>query len=240
MKTLGGSRREAAEAKRQNRAATQPRAFSRYPDLPVFVGEATKSPLGGSQRVYSAEMFMDQALIEKAREGDSRAIRALYDAHADRVYAVVRRLAGDDAEAEDWAQEAWLRVFRALPHFRGEARLGTWIHRIAINSALHGRRRERLRLGSMTSLNGASEPVARVDRPLLRLGLAEAVDRLPDGMRRVLVLHDVEGYTHEEIADLLGVTTGTCKSQLFKARAKLRQMLEPAAHRYEGEEVCST
>lgn len=183
---------------------------------------------------------MDQSLIEKAKEGDSRAIRALYDAHADRVYAVIRRLAGDDAEAEDWAQEAWLRVFRALPGFRGESRLGTWIHRIAINSALHGRRRERRRLDSMTSMDGVPEPAATMDRPLLRLDLVEAVDRLPARMRRVLVLHDVEGYTHEEIAEMLGVTAGTCKSQLFKARAKLRQMLEPAAHRYEGEEVCST
>lgn len=176
-------------------------------------------------------------LILRAQQGDGVAIEALYRRHADRVYTVVRRVAGDDALAEDWAQEAWMRAIRALPSFRGQSLFSTWLHRIAVNCALYGRRgRERLRARE-TELPEALEAASREDRPLLRMRLEDAIDRLPDRMRRVLVLHDVEGYTHEEIGELLGVAPGTCKSQLFKARAKMRTMLRETA---EGEEVCST
>lgn len=176
-------------------------------------------------------------LILRAQQGDGGAIEALYRRHADRVYTVVRRLAGDDALAEDWAQEAWVRAIRALPTFRGHSLFSTWLHRIAINCALCGRRgRDRLQAREMEMPEGL-ERSGPEDRPLLRMRLASAMDRLPEGMRRVLVLHDVEGYTHEEIGDLLGVAPGTCKSQLFKARAKMRAMLRETI---EGEEVCST
>lgn len=180
---------------------------------------------------------MEAKLIERAKKGDAGAIRALYDRHAERVYAVVRRIAGDDHQAQDWAQEAWLRVFRSLDGFRGDAQFSTWVHRIAVNTALRGLRSSR---GDFASLEEIPERAARADHPHLRLDLAAAVDRLPDRMREILVLHDVEGYTHAEIAELLGVTAGTCKSQLFKARAKLREMLEPAVKRMEGETICST
>jgi RNA polymerase sigma-70 factor (ECF subfamily) len=176
-------------------------------------------------------------LILRAQQGDGVAIEALYRRHADRVYTVVRRVAGDDALAEDWAQEAWMRAIRALPSFRGQSLFSTWLHRIAVNCALYGRRgRERLRTREM-ELPDSLESASREDRPLLRMRLQDAIDRLPDGMRRVLVLHDVEGYTHEEIGEMLGVASGTCKSQLFKARAKMRSMLSETV---EGEEVCRT
>jgi RNA polymerase sigma-70 factor (ECF subfamily) len=175
-------------------------------------------------------------LILQAKQGDAAALDALYRRHAARVYTVVRRLTGDDAQADDAAQETWMRAMRALPSFRGQAMFSTWLHRIAVNCALYGRRRrERNRLRELElpdSLpTSGSEP-----RPLLRMRLQEAIDQLPEGMRRVLVLHDVEGYTHEEIGDLLGVASGTCKSQLFKARAKMRTYLRQTI---EGEEVCS-
>jgi RNA polymerase sigma-70 factor, ECF subfamily len=182
---------------------------------------------------------MDDDLIERARQGDSEAMGQLYERHAARVYAIVRRLAGDDATAEDLAQEAWMRVFRALPSFRGEARFTTWLHRVAVNAALHGQRTSRRR--GLLSFPGAQLPEmpGRPDQPLLRLQLERAIDRLPGGMRRVLVLHDVEGYKHEEIAEMLGISAGTCKSQLFKARAKLRELLEPQPALMKREEAWS-
>lgn len=164
-------------------------------------------------------------LVRRARAGEERAIRQLYERHAPRVYALVRRIAGDDALAEDWAQEAWVRALQALPKFRGDARFSTWLHRIAVNSALHGKRWHARRRDREVDV-AIELPVAPgVDRTLLRDRIEAALDGLPLGMRHVLVLHDVEGYTHEEIASMLGVTAGTSKSQLFKARAKMRQLL---------------
>ena len=175
--------------------------------------------------------------IRRAQQGDAEAIRDLYRRYAPRVYAVVRRLAGDDQLAEDWAQEAWLRAFRALPNFRGEARFSTWLHRIAVNSALHGKRWRERRVQREVAMPEAAEPRTRSEHVVLRLSLQRALDTLPEGMRQIIVLHDVEGYTHEEIGDLLGIAPGTSKSQLFKARARLRQWLQPASAVNE-EEVC--
>lgn len=175
-------------------------------------------------------------LLERARRGDSDAVQALYREHAPRVYAVVRRLAGDDAQAEDWAQEAWVRALRALPTFRGDARFGTWLHRIAVNQALQGQRRSRRRRNEVPlSPDHPARP--QLHDALLERQLERALDSLPPRMREVLVLHDVEGYTHEEIGDLMGVAAGTCKSQLFKARAKLRELLRPLREPVEALEV---
>ena len=164
-------------------------------------------------------------LIRQACEGDGRAVRSLYDRYAPRVYAVVRRIAGDDDLAQDYAQEAWIRAIRALPTFRGDARFSTWLHRIAVNSALQAvrkaetrNRREAPMPEQVAALQGGSDA-------LLQRKLQRALDTLPEGMRRVLILHDVEGYTHDDIGEALGVTSGTSKSQLFKARAKMRNIL---------------
>jgi RNA polymerase sigma-70 factor (ECF subfamily) len=176
--------------------------------------------------------------VRRARDGDADAIRELYRRYAPRVFAVVRRLAGDDALAEDWAQEAWIRAIRALPTFRGDARFSTWLHRIAVNSALHGRRWRERRTRNEVALPVALQLRDRPDESVLRIALQRALDALPEGMRQILVLHDVEGYTHEEIGETLGVTTGTSKSQLFKARARMRKALRPAREVHDGEEVC--
>ena len=180
-------------------------------------------------------------LIQSARQGDGGAIQALYGLYSRRVYAVVRRLAGEDALAEDWAQETWIRAVRALPAFRGDSRFSTWLHRIAVNTALHARRSRERRAGREEPLDD-EHVVARPqgEDALLRLRLERAIAKLPEGMRRVLVLHDVEGYTHEEIGEMLGIAAGTCKSQLFKARARMRQLLAPAHEPVEGVETCST
>lgn len=182
---------------------------------------------------------MDDDLIERARTGDLGACEAIYHLHASRVFALVRRLAGDDAQAEDWTQEAWMRVFRALPDFRGDARFTTWLHRVVVNTVLHGMRDVRRRRLRMVPQEPPELPSTAV-HPVLRLSLEEAIDSLPAGMRHVLVLHDVEGYTHEEIAEMSGIGVGTSKSQLFKARAKLRERLGPVEGITKGEAKCVT
>jgi RNA polymerase sigma-70 factor, ECF subfamily len=181
--------------------------------------------------------MIENELILRAQQGDDDAIEALYRRHSARVYSVVRRLAGDDAQADDWAQEAWMRAIRALPSFRGQSLFSTWLHRIAVNCALYGRRRRERLVSRETELPETMELAARAEKPLLRMRLEESIRELPEGMRKVLVLHDVEGYTHEEIAEMLGVAPGTCKSQLFKARAKMREMLRETM---EGVRACST
>lgn len=169
----------------------------------------------------------ESQLIRQAAEGDARAIRDLYERYAPRVFAVVRRIAGDDETAQDYAQEAWIRAVRALPSFRGDARFSTWLHRIAVNSALQALRRSQTRQKREAPFP-ADVPVGpRGGDTLLQRRLERALDALPDGMRQVLILHDVEGYTHEEIGGALGVAPGTSKSQLFKARAKMRELLSP-------------
>jgi RNA polymerase sigma-70 factor (ECF subfamily) len=168
-------------------------------------------------------------LIRQACEGDGLAVRTLYERYAPRVFAVVRRIAGEDDLAQDYAQEAWIRAIRALPTFRGDARFSTWLHRIAVNSALQALRKADTRTKREAPMPDAVPvtPVHSEKDVLLGDLLERAMDQLPEGMRRVLILHDVEGYTHEEIGEFLGVTSGTSKSQLFKARAKMRDILRP-------------
>ena len=164
-------------------------------------------------------------LIERACQGDDLAARTLYERYAPRVYAVVRRIAGDEDLADDYAQEAWIRVFRALPSFRGESRFSTWLHRVAVNAALQSLRKVDGWESRKGELPGELPVPPEGGDVLLEERLEEALDRVPEGMRKVLVLHDVEGYTHEEIGELLGISPGTSKSQLFKARARMRSIL---------------
>jgi RNA polymerase sigma-70 factor (ECF subfamily) len=181
----------------------------------------------------------EQQLIDRARQGCEAAIRTLYERYAPRVYATVRRFADDDALAEDWAQEAWVAALRGLSRFRGAAQFSTWLHRIAINSALQGRRGRERRAGREAPLPEflPGEDTAN-GGALLRFRLEDAMRELPPGMRQVLILHDVEGYTHEEVAESLGISPGTSKSQLFKARAKMRELLGGTAAAARGVEAC--
>jgi RNA polymerase sigma-70 factor, ECF subfamily len=183
----------------------------------------------------------ERELLRLAADGDARAIRTLYDRYAPRVYAVVRRIAGDDDLAQDYAQEAWIRAIRALPTFRGDARFSTWLHRIAVNAALQALRKAETRTKREAPAPEDVPIAPRSNDSLLQKRLERALDELPEGMRQVLILHDVEGYTHEEIGDVLGVTSGTSKSQLFKARAKMRSLLDglAGAAREQGAEAWS-
>ncbi len=168
----------------------------------------------------------DQITIRRAINGDEAALRAIWEQHAPRVDAIVRRLVGDPDLAADVAQEVWIQIFRALPSYRGESQFSTWTHRIAVNRTLNALRSLRRLSKSEVELDEHTSLVEHEgDRALLAQTIDEAVQQLSPGARAVFVLHDVEGYTHEEIARELGITPGGSKSQLFKARAKLRRLL---------------
>lgn len=168
----------------------------------------------------------DHELIERVLAGDPAAERALYDAHVNRVWGMVYRFAGDGDRAADWTQETFVKVFDRLGDFRGESTLGTWIGSIAISVALGGLRRlgkhERRSVDLDPELRAA--PATRGD-PHLRDRLKAAIASLGEHYRAVFLLHDVEGYTHEEIAEMLNVETGTSKARLSRARARLREAL---------------
>lgn len=171
-------------------------------------------------------MATDPLTIRRAINGDESALRALWVAHAPRIDAVVRRLVGDPDQAADIAQEVWIQIFRALPTWRGDSQFSTWAHRIAVNRTLNALRSVR-RIAKL-EVDMEDDTVAvdeDMDRSFLAQSIDEAVQKLSPGARAVFVLHDVEGYTHEEIAQELGITSGGSKSQLFKARAKLRRLL---------------
>jgi len=166
-------------------------------------------------------------LIQRACEGDEVAMRALWSRHAPHIDAVVRRLVGNELDlAADVAQEVWIQIFRALPQYRGDSQFSTWAHRIAVNRTLNALRKTRRLAKIETDVEEDSAIVEPDhDRSLLMATIEGAAAKLSPGARTVFMLHDVEGYTHEEIAERLGITSGGSKSQLFKARAKLRTLL---------------
>ena len=200
-------------------ACTQP---SRNPFPVIRVRSAVRS-----RRPIIRSLVHDQELIGRVLAGDPSAERALYEAHVDRVFRLVYRMAGDLDRAQDYTQETFIRAFDRLRDFRGEAALSTWLGSIAISITLNGLRKVRRARDREVSLDDVT-PVGRTTRqadPDLKDRLASAIDDLPAGYRAVFVMHDVEGYTHEEIAASLGVHTGTSKAQLFRARARLRETL---------------
>ena len=167
-------------------------------------------------------------LVALCQAGDAGAFERLYRRHSPRIYSLACRMAGSRQEGEDLLQEIFLQVHRKLGSFRGEAALGTWLYRLAMNHCLDFVRSRQVRMSLQTDAledEGAMEPAAPRDTPVARLDLERAIQRLPDGYRAAFVLHDVEGLDHKQVAEMLGVTEGTSRSQVFKARMKLRQML---------------
>jgi RNA polymerase sigma-70 factor (ECF subfamily) len=185
--------------------------------------------------------FNEAEAIEKAKQGDSTAFQALYDRHKRRVYSLCLRMTANTAEAEDLAQEAFLQLYRKIATFRGESAFSTWLHRLSVNVVLMHLRKKSL---PVVSLEETTQP-GEDDTPkkdfgaddlalsgsIDRLHLRRAIESLPPGYRMIFVLHDIEGYEHNEIATIVGCSIGNSKSQLHKARMKLRDMLK--AHRAE-------
>ena len=175
---------------------------------------------------FTKSMDLDQAVIQRAIAGDERAMRLLWSRHAPHIDAVVRRLVGDPDLAADIAQDVWIQIFRALPTYRGDSQFGTWAHRIAVNRTLNALRKVKRIAKLETEIEDDTISVdGDAERAMLAATIEDAARQLSPGARTVFMLHDVEGYTHEEIAQELGITPGGSKSQLFKARAKLRKLL---------------
>jgi len=180
--------------------------------------------------------FNEAEAIERAKQGDAEAFQALYDRHKRRVYSLCLRMTANTAEAEDLAQEAFLQLFRKIGTFRGESAFSTWLHRLSVNVVLMHLRKKSLPVVSLeeTTQGGNEEDTPKKDfgaddvalaGSIDRLQLQRAVDSLPPGYRTIFVLHDVEGYEHNEIAGIVGCSIGNSKSQLHKARMKLRDLL---------------
>lgn len=173
-----------------------------------------------------SEMPIDQLDLKRAINGDERAMQRLWSQHAPHIDAVVRRLCGDPELAADISQEVWMQIFRALPSYRGDSQFGTWAHRIAVNRTLNALRKIRRIAKLETEIEDDSAMTEMdSDRKFVAESIEQAMNKLSPGARAVFVLHDIEGYTHGEIGEELGITPGGSKSQLFKARARLRTLL---------------
>jgi len=190
--------------------------------------------LATARKLQGGELSESEA-IERAKQGDGDAFEALYDLHKRRVYSLCLRMTANAAEAEDLTQEAFLQLFRKIGTFRGESAFSTWLHRMSVNVVLMQLRKKNLPIVPIDdTLEGDEEgtikkepgaPDERLAGSIDRLRLQNAVDSLPPGYRTIFVLHDVEGYEHNEIAEMVGCSIGNSKSQLHKARLKLRELL---------------
>jgi len=180
--------------------------------------------------------FNEAEAIERARQGDAWAFQQLYDKHKRRVYSLCLRMTANTAEAEDLTQEAFLQLYRKIATFRGESAFSTWLHRLSVNVVLMHLRKKSLPVVSLEeTTQGGEEDAPKKDfgaedlalaGSIDRLQLQKAVDDLPPGYRTIFVLHDIEGYEHNEIAGIVGCSIGNSKSQLHKARMKLRDLLK--------------
>jgi RNA polymerase sigma-70 factor (ECF subfamily) len=173
----------------------------------------------------------DLALVERCRKGDLGAFEELYRQHAGRLYSVACRMVGNPSDAEDLLQEIFLAAHRKLDSFRGESALGTWLYRLATNLCLDHLRSKAARTSQLTGAlddePALSDSSSRMlaERTLTRMDLERALQQLPEGCRAAFVLHDIEGLEHREVAEALGIAEGTSKSQVHKARLRLRSLL---------------
>ena len=173
----------------------------------------------------------DYGLAQAAAAGDMQAFDELYQRHSRRVYSLCLRMTGNISEAEDLTQEVFIQLFRKIGSFRGESAFTTWLHRLTVNQVLMHFRKRSVKLEQTTDegetpvqiVRGTENPNAM---PVVdRIALDKVIKQLPPGYRTVFILHDIEGHEHEEIARMLGCSVGTSKSQLHKARMKLRDLL---------------
>lgn len=181
-------------------------------------------------------MLAEAEAIRLAQRGDAAAFEQLYRLHSRRVYALCLRMVGNPADAEDLAQEAFLQLFRKIETFRGESAFSTWLHRMTVNVVLMRLRKKSLPTASLEETTEPDEetggPRKDIGAPDLlltgsidRVNLQRCVEQLPPGYKTVFVLHDVQGYEHNEIAEIMGCSIGNSKSQLHKARMRIRELL---------------
>ena len=195
-----------------------------------------RKPTNGSQMNATAFRMSEAEAVERAKRGDGVAFETLYDLHKRRVYSLCLRMVSNEAGAEDLTQEAFLQVYRKIETFRGQSEFSTWLHRVAVNVVLMHFRKQKLLTVSLQEpfdqeeRDGVKKDFGVQDNLLAgsidRITLERAIEELPSGCRNVFVLLDVEGYKHNEVAAMMGCTTGKTKSQLHKARMKLRLILK--------------
>jgi RNA polymerase sigma-70 factor (ECF subfamily) len=189
------------------------------------------------QRPAEPVAWTEATAIRHAQAGDAAAFEFLYQLHGRRVYALCLRMVSNPADAEDLAQEAFLQLFRKISTFRGESAFSTWLHRMTVNVVLMRLRKKSLPTDSLEETiepdaeNSAPKrdvgaPDLRLSGAVDRVNLERSIEKLPPGYRTVFVLHDVQGYEHNEIADIMGCSVGNSKSQLHKARTRLRELLQ--------------
>jgi RNA polymerase sigma-70 factor (ECF subfamily) len=170
----------------------------------------------------------DSSDVALAASGDRRAFERLYRKHESRVFSLCARMAGSRTKGEELTQDVFVRTWEKLPQFRGESAFSTWLHRLAVNVVLNARKtegRENARTEDGDVADERWTEAGRMPLHVERMDLQKAIAKLPEGARKVFVLHDVEGYKHEEIADLCGITAGGSKAQLHRARMLLRAAL---------------
>lgn len=188
----------------------------------------------GNPTITTAQYSSDVEMVRKAQQGDSDAFAALFYAHRPRVYSLCLRMTNNTAEAEDLTQDAFLQVFRKLATFRGDSALSTWLYRVAVNTVLMHFRKKGLRQVSLDESSNQDTRVVkreygsldeRLSGSVDRIALARAMQDLPAGYRTIFLLHEIKGYEHQEIARILRCSVGNSKSQLHKAKLKMRELL---------------
>lgn len=199
-------------------------------DESVVASAATITASGGAISFArdEAKRERERDLVRAAQAGDTSAFERLYRENVNRVYALCYRMAGNATEAEELTQDVFVRAWQRLGGFRGESAFSSWLHPIAVNVAYSERRSRRRRESRVMATDDLTpfDSGSAEKHPALGVDLERALSGLPDGAREVFVLHDVEGYKHEEIANLTGIATGTSKAQLHRARRLLREALQ--------------
>jgi RNA polymerase sigma-70 factor, ECF subfamily len=199
------------------------------------------------QRPAQPVALTEAEAIRLAQAGNAAAFEFLYQLHGRRVYALCLRMVGNPADAEDLMQEAFLQLFRKIGTFRGESAFSTWLHRMTVNVVLMRLRKKSLPTDSLEETmepdaensgpkRDVGAPDLRLSGAVDRVNLERSIEKLPPGYRTVFVLHDVQGYEHNEIADIMGCSVGNSKSQLHKARTRLRELLQEEIRQQAREE----
>jgi RNA polymerase sigma-70 factor (ECF subfamily) len=224
---------------RERRVQSQPKLKKEIQVATLVISPTTPTllPIAREESSRNAGANPELTLVQRAQRGDEEAFATLFQTHKRRVYSVCLLMTKDVAEAEDLTQEAFLQVFRSVGSFRGDSAFSTWLYRVAVNTVLMKlRRRKAPPLLSLDEPVSAESPSLRRDfgqaDPRLsgaidRIALRRAIEELPEGCRKIFALHEVEGYQHHEIADLLHCSIGNSKSQLHKAKLKMRDLLFP-------------
>lgn len=208
-------------------------------NYPVWQSEATMSNDAAARSKKEAvdiTSAKDLQLTQMAAKGDMAAFEEIYQRHHRRVYSICLRMLQNAHEAEDLTQDVFIQLYRKIGSFRGDSAFTTWLHRMTVNQVLMHFRKRNVKYEKTTEegetpdqvVVGTSDPERM--RVVDKIALENAIDQLPDGYKNVFVLHDVEGFEHEEVARILGCSVGTSKSQLHKARLKLRKLLKKKAN----------